>query len=152
MLKEIFQKIASETENYLLLKGLGTKVKIGDSALRSSSKNMIILAMQDYGIDPMLKNHPPPIDGDRSGPNYAHLLSFYLLPVSEKYENRLDLLEAIVELFEAKPFFQLEINDEEYELSISMKTSSAADYQQFWLAREQASQPVVFYQARVSSL
>lgn len=152
MLKEIFQKIVSETESYLLLKGISTKVNLGEAAAGHAG-NRVYIAMQDYGIDPLLKSHlPVPDDEFSRSPNYCHLISFYVLPVSPDYELRLQLLETVVELFEVKPFFQLLIDKEEYELSISMKGVTTEEYQQFWLARQQASQPVVFYQARVSSL
>ena len=153
MLKEIFSTIASETESYLLVKGIATRVRIGNPPAKAVGSNTVYLSMQDYGVDPYVKNHIPNIDDDVSqSPNFSHLISFYLLPVSEDYEMRLQLLEAIVELFEVKPFFQLVINKAEFELSISMKPVTTAGYEQFWIACQQPSQPVVFYQARVSSL
>ncbi len=153
MLKEIFSTIAAEIENYLLVKGLATKVKIGSPAGKSSSNNNVYLAMQEYGIDPFLKNHGPTINEEGPGvPNYSHLISFYILPVSNKYNTRLQLIETIVELFETKPFFQLMLGTGEYELSISMKTVTTSTYEQFWVAQQQPPQPVVFYQARVSAL
>jgi hypothetical protein len=153
MLREIFTKIASETESFLLVKGLATRVRVGEPAVNSSMQPMVYIAMQQYGIDPILKNRPPVIDDDMSStPNYSHLISFYISPVCDDYEMKLQLIEAVVEHFEIRPFFQLVINHDEFELSISMKNVSAADYDQFWLARQQPSQPVVFYQARVSAL
>jgi hypothetical protein len=58
----------------------------------------------------------------------------------------------MVLFFEEKPFFQLTVEKEDYELAISMKATNSSDYQQFWIALQQPSQPVLFYQARVSSL
>jgi len=153
LLREIFNKIAAETESFLLVKGLATKVKIGEAPIKSQGTNTVFIAMQQYGVDPILKNRPPMFDDDPSAtPNLSHLISFYVLPCCEDYETRLQLIETIVEHFEIRPFFQLIINKDEYELSISMKTLSATDYEQFWIARQQPSQPVVFYQARVSAL
>jgi hypothetical protein len=153
LLKEIFSTIASETESYLLVKGLATRVRIGNPPAKAVGSTTIYLSMQDYGVDPYFKNHIPNMDDEASqSPNYSHLISFYLLPVSEDYEMRLQLLEAIVELFEVKPFFHLTIKKAEFELSISMRPVTTAGYEQFWIACQQPSQPVVFYQARVSSL
>jgi hypothetical protein len=152
LLKEIFSALVQETESYLLLKGLATRASMGDPD-NNAPGNRIYIAMQDYGIDPFLKNHNPLLDDEPARtPNYSHLISFYIVPVSEDYGTRLQLIEALVELFEVKPFFQLVINKEEYELSISMKSVSTSEYQQFWISRGQPSQPVIFYQARVSSL
>ena len=135
------------------MKGLATKVKIGEPSATSSGANIVYIAMQQYGVDPFIKNHTPLLDDEpSSSPNFSHLISFYILPISDEYETRLQLIEAVVELFEIKPFFQLMINKDEFELSISMKTVAAADYEQFWIARQQPSQPMIFYQARVSSL
>lgn len=152
MLKEIFEKIVTETESYLLLKGLSVKVNLGEPS-PAQAGNRVYIAMEDYGIDPLLKNHSPAPDDDAErSPNYSHLLTFYILPVSSDYTVRLQLIELMVELFEVRPFFQLVLGHNEYELSISMKSTSTADYQQFWISRQQPSQPVVFYQARVSAL
>jgi len=151
LLKEIFHKITVETENFLLLKGLQCRVKLGDPQDEPLDGPVIFLAMQDYGIDPFFRNHRPDFDDEAfSSPNFSHLLSFYLLPVSPSYETRLQLLETVVELFETRPFFQLPYKSDTYELAISMKTVNTTEYQQFWMARQQPSQPVVFYQARVS--
>ena len=140
-------------ESFLLVKGLATKVKIGEATPSQHGTNTVYIAMQQYGVDPFLKNHPPLLDDEPTNtPNFSHLISFYVLPQSDDYETRLQLVEAIVELFEIKPFFQLLINKDEFELSISMKSVTSADYEQFWIARQQPSQPVVFYQARVSAL
>lgn len=152
MLKEIFDKIAAETESHLLVKGLATTVKIGPPVGKISSNTVVYIAMQEYGIDPILKNHmPASIDDTSSTPNYSHLISFYIVPVAGKYTKRLQLIEAVVELFELKPFFHLPLSAGEFELSISMKTVTTTIYEQFWLAQQLAPQPVVFYQARVSS-
>lgn len=151
MLKEIFHKITVETEHFLLLKGLQCKVKLGDPQDDPAGGPLIYLAMQDYGIDPFFRNRQPDFDDEAfSSPNFSHLLSFYLLPVAPAYETRLQLLETVVELFETHPFFQLTYKKDTYELAISMKSVNTAEYQQFWMARRQPSQPVVFYQARVS--
>ena len=153
MLKEIFEKIATEIESYLLVKGIATKVKTGMQGGKASTNNIVYLTMQEYGIDPFLKNHGPTINEEAPGvPNYSHLISFYILPISSKYNMRLQLIEAVVELFEIKPFFNLALSIGEYELSISMKTVTTSTYEQFWLAQQQPPQPVVFYQARVSAL
>ena len=153
MLKEIFTTIAAETESYLLVKSVATRVRIGNPPANAIGSNVVYLSMQDYGVDPYFKNHIPNLADEPSQiPNYSHLISFYMLPVSSDYEMRLQLLEAIVELFEVKPFFKLLIGKDEFELSISMKPVTTAGYEQFWIACQQPSQPVVFYQARVSSL
>lgn len=152
MLKEIFEKIVSETESYLLLKGAAAKVILGEPS-PAQAGNRVYIAMEEYGIDPLLKNHSPSPDEDSPrSPNYCHLLSFYILPVSPDYSTRLQIIELLVELFEVRPFFQLIVGHEEFELSISMRAVSTAEYQQFWISRQQPSQPVVFYQARVSAL
>lgn len=151
LLVDIFTSIAKEAENFLTKKGLPAKVKIDEPPSQAVNADRVYIAMQEYGIDPLLKNHLPNPDDPEPGPNFAHLISFFVLPVSKSYKMRLQLLEAIVELFETKPFFNMMIRNNEYELSISMKSPSAPDYQQFWLALQQPSQPVVFYQARVSS-
>jgi hypothetical protein len=152
VLKEIFEKIVAETESYLLLKGLSVKVNLGEPS-PAQAGNRVYIAMEDYGIDPLLKNHSPAPDDDaQRSPNYSHLLTFYILPVSPDYTMRLQLTELMVKLFEVRPFFQLVVGHDEYELSISMKSTTTTDYQQFWISRQQPSQPVVFYQARVSAL
>ena len=153
MLKEIFSTIASEMENYLLVKGLATKIKTGIPERKAGAGNVVYITMQEYGIDPFLKNHGPSFNEETPGaPNYSHLISFYILPVSSKYNTRLQLIEAVVEFFEVKPFFHLPLSNGEYELSISMKTVTTTTYEQFWIANQQPPQPVVFYQARVSAL
>lgn len=153
MLKEIFEKIASEIESYLLVKGISTKVKIGMQGEKTGTNDIVFIAMQEYGIDPILKNHIPVMTDDLSGiPNYSHLISFYILPVCNKYSRRLQLIETLVELFELKPFFNLTLSNGEFELSISMKSTTTNTYEQFWISRQQRPQPVLFYQARVSSI
>lgn len=153
MLKEIFHTIASETENYFLLKGITIKTSIGDLCGTEPSGNRLVLAMQDYGIDPYLKNHSHLLDeGPEGMPNYAHLISFYFIPYTSDYLEGLHWIETLVELFEVKPFFQLETNGNTYELAISIRSSGVAEFQQFWIAKQQPARPVLFYQARVSSL
>lgn len=152
MLKEIFSTLVAETENYLVLRGVPVKVSLGEPNDDSTS-NRVYIAMQDYGIDPILKNRNPLLDDEPSpGPNYSHLISFSILPVADDYALRLQLIELLVELFEVRPSFQLSINSDEYELSISMKSASTEDFHQFWIARQKPAQPIVFFQARVSAI
>ncbi len=153
MLPEIFHTIATETENYFLLKGIPVKTTIGDLKGNETSGPGLVLAMQDYGIDPYLKNHSHLQDeGPEGMPNYAHLISFYFIPYSNDYLESLHWIETLVELFEVKPFFQLETNGNMYELAISIRSTDIVTIQQFWIARQQSARPVLFYQARVSSL
>lgn len=154
MLREIFEKIAAETESFLLLNGVSAQVKIGDPVAHPPAESTTIyIAMKEYGIDPVIRNHLPHLEESGfSSSNYAHLISFYVIPDTNRYEIKLQLVETVVALFEERPFFQLQINQQDYELSISMKPASSTEYQQFWIARQQPSQPVIFYQARVSSI
>lgn len=151
MLREIFSTLVSETENYLIIKGIPAKVTLGEPD-KQLAGNRVFIAMLDYGIDPILRNRPMPDDDRIPSPNYSHLISFFALPVCEEYSSILQLIEALVEMFELKPFFQLTINNEDYELSISMKSTNTEDFNQFWIARQRPAQPVVFFQARVSAL
>lgn len=153
MLKEIFHTIASETENYFLLKGLSVKTTIGDPPVTNAPSPRLHVAMQDYGIDPYLKNHShAQEEGPQGKPNYAHLISFYFIPHTDDYLTQLQWIETLVELFEVKPFFQLESEGDTYELAINMRTVTSAEYQQFWIAKGLSARPALFYQARVSSL
>lgn len=151
MLKEIFDKMCKEMESYFLQKGTTAKFILGYPSPLEQREG-IYIALQDYGIDPLLKNRLPVTDEQPHFSNYAHLLSFFLQPVCAAYERRLQLLETIVEFFEVRPFFEITIGKEQYELAISMKTVTTQDYTQFWIARQQPPEPVLFYQARLSEI
>lgn len=152
MLREIFEKIATEAHSYLLLKGLTPAIQLGSPDGSSSANGILYIGMEQYGIDPVLRNHPQYEESNFPSTNFSHLISFYIVPRAAQYEQQLQLIENMVLFFEEKPFFQLTVDQEEYELAISMKPTNSADYQQFWIALQQPSQPVLFYQARVSSL
>ncbi len=152
MLREIFEKIATEASSYLLLKGLTPTIKLGAPDASHAANGTLFIGMEQYGVDPVLRNHPQFEETAFPSTNFAHLISFYIVPRAEQYEQQLQLLENMVLFFEEKPFFQLTVDQEDYELAISMKDTKSADYQQFWIALQQPSQPVLFYQARVSSL
>jgi len=149
MLREIFDKIAREMENYFQKNSLNAKVIAGNS-VKESDKNAVYLELQDYGIDPLLKNQSRSYDEPSS--NYSHIIIFSVLPSATSYENNLQLLETCVRFFDDHHFFELLVNKKEFELSISLKSSNPAEINQFWIARQQTPKPVLFYSARVSAI
>jgi len=149
MLREIFDKIGREMEGFFQKNSLNAKV-IGGNPLKEQDKTAVYLELQDYGIDPILKNQPRGFD--ESSSNYSHIIIFSVLPSASSYENNLQLLEACVQFFDDHHFFELLVNKKEFELSISLKSSNAAELNQFWIARQQTPRPVLFYTARVSAI
>ena len=149
MLREIFDKIAREMENYFQKNSLNAKV-IAGYPMKEVDKNAVYLELQDYGIDPLLKNQSRSYDEPSS--NYSHIIIFSVLPSASSYENNLQLLETCVRFFDDHHFFQLLVNKKEFELAISLKASKPAELNQFWIARQQTPRPVLFYAARVSAI
>ncbi len=149
MLREIFDKIGREMENYFQKNSLNAKVVIGYS-VKEADKNAVYLELQDYGIDPLLKNQSRSFDEPSS--NYSHIIIFTVLPSASSYENNLQLLETCVRFFDDHHFFELLVNKKEFELAISLKSSNPAEINQFWIARQQTPKPVLFYSARVSAI
>jgi len=149
MLREIFDKIAREMENYFQKNSLNAKVIPGNS-VKESDKNAVYIELQDYGIDPLLKNQSRSYDEPSS--NYSHIIIFSVLPSASSYENNLQLLETCVRFFDDHHFFELLVNKKEFELAISLKASNPAELNQFWIARQQTPKPVLFYSARVSAI
>jgi hypothetical protein len=152
MLREIFTKIASEMGAMLVQKGNTARVILGPVPM-GESKPGIYIEMQDYGVDPLLRHHTlPQTEEAPSFSNYAHLIAFSVIPGNPDYDKQLQWMEDVVAFFDTRPFFQLMVDGQEYELAISMKSVSSNDFYQFWIARMEKPGPVVFYQARVSAI
>lgn len=151
LLTQLFTTLAEAAEAYLQSKDLATPVTLGLPS-KPMARNQVFLVLQEYGIDPLLHNQlpsfPPLTD---EAPNYARLISFYLLPAGSQYIRRLQVLEALAEFFEGNPFYQITHEDREIELAISMKSVSTEAFNQFWIACRDTPQPVVFYQARIAA-
>lgn len=153
MLKEIHQLLANEAEHYLAGKGIHAKILPGNPARdEPSGAPRLFLAMQDYGIDPIFKDHLPETQEPAAGnQNYAHLISLYFIPYAADYLQELQLTEWLVEFFELRPFFQFSIGAKHYELAIAMQSQARSESYQFWIARQLPARLMVGYQVRVSA-
>jgi len=135
-------------ENYFQKNSLNARVVTGNP-VKEQDKQAVYLELQDYGIDPLLKNQSR---FNEPSSNYSHIIVFTVLPSASSYENNLQLLETCVRFFDDHHFFELLVNKKEFELAISLKSSNPAEINQFWIARQQTPKPVLFYSARVSAI
>jgi hypothetical protein len=151
VLNEILQKIATEAAHYVLHQN-GFPVNIVH-ATDHPDHDHVLLSLLDYGIDPISKNQLPVFGDDSQNlSRYTHMATLCLIPYLKDQEISLKMIEQLVELFEIKPFFQLTLGDQVYELSISAKSMTITESQLFWIARKEPARTALFYQVRVSPL
>lgn len=147
MLPEIFQTIEENIFSYLNQKKVklrNTKI-LSDSAWKSKHLRIELLR---FGFQPNLKNFPIGTPSDKS----VYAFTFFILADIPDYTDRLHFTEIISEHFDQKPFLQIKIGEQEFEVGISLFEVSFEDLNQFWMAQNQPHQPVLFYQARISEL
>jgi hypothetical protein len=153
VLNEIFQKIATEAAHYLLHQnGFPVSISIATDDTGPDDDH-VLLSLLDYGLDPISKNQLPVFgDDSRNVSRFTHMATLCLIPYLKDKEASLNVIEQLVELFEIKPFFQLTIGEQMYELSIAARSLNMTEAQLFWIARKEPARPALFYQVRVSPL
>ena len=150
MLEAIFQRLQQLLVAALQQKQIPASVIVGALGPSNPAESSLLLALHEFGPDPILQYHTLPPETDGKNPNTSHLLTFHVIPESHRYLELLRLVEFVVMFFDEHPFIDVSTEHTSYEVAISMKAITANDYSQFWLSRQEKSQPVIFYQARIS--
>lgn len=147
MLPEIFQTI--EENIFIHLNEKGIKLRntniLSDSAWKSKHLRIELLR---FGLQSSRKNFPIGSPSEKS----LYAFTFFILADIPDYTDRLHFTELICDHFDQKPFLQVKIQEQEFEVAISALEVSFDDLNQFWMAQNQPHQPVLFYQARISEL
>jgi hypothetical protein len=144
MLEEIFQKLSEEVTE--ACNPVNKKINIG-FGIKDSGKTSVSIELMNFTPDFTGNNLPSaPISPSTYG------FCFYIIPRHNDYLKLLRLTELISGHFEQKPFMQWAIGGKEYEMAISTMEISMDVMNQFWIARNESHQPVLFYKARVSDI
>ena len=147
MLPEIFQVIGENIFNYFKQKNvdLRTTKLLSD---KDWKKNHLRIELLRFGHQLNNRNFPAPGTMDNS----LYSFTFFIIANIPDYGDCLQLTELICDHFDKKPFLQLKINEQEFEVAISSLELNIGELNQFWMAQNQAHQPVLFYQARISEI
>ena len=147
MLPEIFHTIEENIFTHLNEKKVKLKNTriLSDSAWKSKHLRIELLR---FGVQQSPKNFPIGSLSEKS----LYAFTFFIIADIPDYIDRLHFTELICDHFDQKPFLQVKIGEQEFEVGISALEVSFADLNQFWMAQNQPHQPVLFYQARISEL
>jgi hypothetical protein len=146
MLPEIFNEI---TENIFIhidekaIKLRNTKI-LADQGWRSKHLRIELLRF-GHALSRNL-----PIAGSLDKSLYA--FTFFIIANIPDYSDCLRFTELICDYLDKKPFLQLKINEQEFEVAVSPLELSFEELNQFWMAQNQPHHPVLFYQARISEI
>ena len=145
MLPEIFQAIGDAVLNYCQEKKVQLKTTklVSDPAWKSRHLRIELLR---FGLQGSTRNIPVPATLDKS----LYSFTFFIIANIPDYGDCLRFTELICDHFDKKPFLQLKLNEQEFEIAIFSMELTIGDLNQFWLAQNQPHQPVLFYQARIS--
>lgn len=145
MLEEIFQKLLEEVTD--ACKPVSKKITIGLGPNDSGKAASVSIELMNFTPDFAGKNLPaaPPLPS-------TYGFCFYIIPRHNDYIKLLRLTELISGHFEQKPFMQWAIGGKEYEMAISVMEVSIEVITQFWIARNETHNPVLFYKVRVSDI
>lgn len=146
MLPEIFNAIGENIFAHLAEKKItfkNTKV-LKDHAWRTKHLRIELLRL---GHD-LSKGLPHAVGLDKS----LYAFTFFIIADIPDYSDCLSFTELICDYFDKKPFLQLKINEQEFEVAVSSLELTIAELNQFWMAQNQPHHPVLFYQARISEI
>ena len=106
------------------------------------------LELLRFGHQPVSKNFASGAPPDKS----IYAFTFFIIADIPDYSDCLQFTELICDYFDKKPFLQLKINEQEFEVAVSSLELTIEELNQFWMAQKQAHHPVLFYQARISEI
>ena len=145
MLEEIFEKLAGEVTE--ASKPVSKKITVGFGNNSSGKTATVSIELMNFTPDFATKNFPAPAPAPS-----VYGFTFYIIPRNSDYLRLLRLTELISGHFDQKPFMQWSIGGKEYEMAISAIDIPLEVLNQFWIARQEPHQPVLFYKARVSDI
>ncbi|HKH59260.1 MAG TPA: hypothetical protein VKA49_00435 [Flavitalea sp.] len=147
MLPEIFDTIGENIFKHFEAK----KIKLRNTKILSDTtwktKHLRIELLR-FGNVSNSKSFPvtPPLD------NSLYAFTIFIIANIPDYSDCLRFTELICDYFYKKPFLQLKIDEQEFEIAISALELSIEELNQFWMTQNQPHQPVLFYQARISEI
>lgn len=146
MLPEIFSEITEKIFLHLDEKNtLFTNTRIlPDHAWRKKHLRVELLRL-GHAVS---KNLPIAAALDKS----LYAFTFFIIGNIPDYSDSLRFIEIICDYFDKKPFLQLKIDEQEFEVAVSPLELSIEELNQFWMAQNQPHQPILFYQARISEI
>jgi hypothetical protein len=147
MLPEIFNSLGENI--FLHLQDKKVKLK-NTKVLRPGewqSKHLRIELLR-FGFQSNSKTFPPGGPLDKS----TYAFTFFIIADIPDYSDCLQLTELICDYFDKKPFLQLKIDEQEFEVAVSSMELNIEELNQFWMAQKQPHRPVLFYQARISEI
>src|SRR6476620_2784694 len=141
MLEEIFEKLAGEVGE--ACRPVSKKINVGFGNSNAGKTATVSIELLSFTPDFAAKNFPsaPPAPS-------AYGFSFYIITRNSDYLRLLRLTELISGHFEQKPFMQWTMSGKEYEMAVSPIDISLEVLNQFWIARQEPHQPVLFYTER----
>lgn len=147
MLPEIFHAIEENIFNHFeerKIKLRNTRI-LSDSAWRTKHLRIELLR---FGNVFNSKNFPvsPSLD------NSLYAFTIFIVANIPDYSDCLRFTELICDHFDKKPFVQLKLDEQEFEVAFSALDLSIEELNQFWMAQNQPHHPVLFYQARISEI
>ena len=147
MLPEIFHAIEENIFNHFEARNIklrNTKI-LSDTAWRARHLRIELLR---FGYAVNSKNFPvtPSLD------NSAYSFTIFIVANIPDYSDCLRFTELVSDHFDKKPFLQLKIDTQEFEVAFSALDLSIEELNQFWMAQNKPHQPVLFYQARISEI
>jgi hypothetical protein len=101
-----------------------------------------------FGFQSNSKTFPPGAPLDKS----TYAFTFFIIADIPDYSDCLQFTELICDYFDKKPFLQLKIDEQEFEVAVSSMELNIEELNQFWMAQKQPHRPVLFYQARISEI
>lgn len=144
MLQEIFEKLSDEVKS-----AVGNKVKQvscgPDSGKARSGARIELLSFSPDFSDSKFPAPAPPSPS-------AYSFCFTITAFHSDYLKLLTATEAIATYFDQKPFMQWTMASREYEMAVSAMDVNLEILNQFWIARGEPHQPVLFFKARVSDI
>ena len=144
MLPEIFNAIGENifahfNEKKVKLKN--TKI-LPDMAWKSKHLRIELLR---FGHQRLSQNFPIGPDLQKS----LYAFTFFIIADIPDYGDCLHFTELICDYFDKKPFIQVKINEQEFEVAVSSLELTIEELNQFWMAQNKPHQPILFYQARI---
>jgi hypothetical protein len=106
------------------------------------------LELLRFGHQPVSKNFLHDQVPDKS----IYAFTFFIIANIPDYSDCLQFTELICDYFDKKPFLQLKLNEQEFEVAISSLELTIEELNQFWMAQHLPHQPALFYQARISEI
>jgi hypothetical protein len=147
MLAETFNIIAENILKHFAAK----KAKLKNTVLLPDAEwkaKYLRLELLRFGNLPGSNNFSHGSIPDKS----IYAFTFFVLANIPDYDDCLQFTELICDYFDKKPFLQLTINAQEFEVAVSSLELSIEELNQFWIAQNQPHHPVLFYQVRISEI